>query len=159
MNGNSEIYTGPTENGLMTASEQTPDGPRTAAENNLLMHDLAAFEPPRPEEGFSLASLFLLVTVGGVIAFLAREIVETKVDFSLVQIHAIVGAVVGGIVGLIIGAGYPLKRGGMTLGGFVGVFTGGVCAATAASGGSPWLFCFGAAALLALGFASRWLYR
>ena len=92
----------------MTTSEQTPDGPPTAPENNPLMDDLASSEPPRPEDGFSLASLFLLVTVGGVIAFLARGIVETKADFSLVQIHAIVGGVVGGIVGLIIGASYPL---------------------------------------------------
>jgi hypothetical protein len=123
------------------------------------MDDLAAPEPTHVQGSFSLASLFLLVTAAGVIALLARTIVETKIEVTIVAVHAIIGGFIGGIVGAIIGAGYPRMLFGLGLGWFVGTLTGGVCAATAASGGSPWLFVVGAAALLTLSVASRWIHR
>lgn len=147
----------------MTASDPVPDQPAPIEmapepDGRSFMDDLAAPEP-LPQGGFSLASLFLLVTASGVIALLARNIVITKIEASIVEIHAAAGGFIGGIAGLIIGAGYPRPLGGMALGWLVGTITGAVCAATAASGGSPWLFCVGAGALVALGLASRWMYR
>jgi hypothetical protein len=124
-----------------------------------IMDDLAGPEPAPPQGGFSLASLFLLVTAAGVIALLARKIVETEIDYSIVTIHAIVGGFIGGIAGAIIGAGYPRAVASGLLGWLVGMATGAICAATAASGGSPWLFVVGAVALVALGVASRWMLK
>lgn len=142
-----------------SASEKTAtDEPMPAADIRSFMDDLARPEPPQ-QGGFSLASLFLLVTAAGVIALLARSIVETKIEVTLVVVHAVIGGLVGGIVGAVIGAGYPQLLAGLVLGWFIGMVTGAVCAATAASGGSPWLFCVGAAALVALGIASRWMHR
>jgi hypothetical protein len=146
-----------TQQGMMAASESTPDEPSAAQADRSFMDDLSAPEPAHAQGGFSLASLFLLVTAAGVIALLARSIVETKIEISLVAIHAVIGGFIGGIAGAIIGASYPRMLIGLGLGWFVGTLTGGVCAATAASGGSPWLFFVGAAALLALGVASRWM--
>ena len=148
----------------MTDSDSMPDepfsdDPAPARTDRSFMDDLAAPEPPLPQCGFSLASLFLLVTAAAVISLLARSIVVPKIEVTLVGIHAAVGGFIGGIVGLIIGAGYPRPLSGMALGWLVGTITGAVCAATAASGGSPWLFFVGAAALIALGFASRWMHR
>src|SRR5579864_4320264 len=114
--------------------EPLPDRPAAAPAARSFMDDLAADEPPLPQGGFSLASLFLLVTAAGVIALLARSIVVTKIEVSIVEIHAVVGGFIGGIVGLIIGAGYPRPLSGMGLGWLVGTITGAVCAATAASG-------------------------
>lgn len=145
----------------MTTSESSPEKTAVsepATDIRSFMDDLARPEPPQ-QGGFSLASLFLLVTAAGVIALLARSIVETKIEVTLVVVHAVIGGFVGGIVGAIIGAGYPRLLAGLALGWFIGTVTGAVCAATAASGGSPWLFCVGAAALVALGVASRWMHR
>ncbi|MGH7134445.1 MAG: hypothetical protein ACREHD_01820 [Pirellulales bacterium] len=139
---------------IINSAEQPP----SVFDMQSFMEDLARPEPP-PQGGFSLASLFLLVTAAGVIALLARSIVETKIEVTLVVVHAVIGGFVGGIVGAIIGAGYPRLLAGLALGWFIGTVTGAVCAATAASGGSPWLFCVGAAALVALGVASRWMHR
>jgi hypothetical protein len=122
------------------------------------MDDLAAPEPAHSQGGFSLASLFLLVTAAGVIALLARKIVETDIEVTIVGIHAAIGGFIGGIAGGIIGAGYPRPVFSGLLGWLVGALTGAVCAATAASGGSPWLFVVGAVALMALGVASRWMH-
>ena len=142
----------------MTDSQQTDDEPSRESEHSF-MDDLARPEPVAPQGGFSLASLFLLVTAAGVIALLARKIVETEIEVTIVVIHAIVGGFVGGIAGAIIGAGYPRPVSSGLLGWSVGTATGAVCAATAASGGSPWLFVVGAAALVALGVASRWMLK
>jgi len=142
-----------------TNGPTSPDEEAAAQRRRSFMDDLAVPEPPRPSGGFSLASLFLLVTAAGVISLLARRIVITKVEPTLVNIHALIGGLIGGIVGAIIGAGYPRPKSGTALGGFFGTVTGGVGAATAASGGSPWLFVVGAAALVALGLASRWMHQ
>jgi hypothetical protein len=123
------------------------------------MDDLSGSEPVPVQGGFSLASLFLLVTAAGVIALLARKIVETDIEVTIVAIHAIVGGIIGGIAGAIIGAGYPRAVGSGLLGWLVGTATGAICAATAAAGGSPWLFVVGAVALVALGIASRWMLK
>ncbi|HJT31914.1 MAG TPA: hypothetical protein VJ783_07655 [Pirellulales bacterium] len=125
-------------------------------------------DPPKPgdprdpapsSQGYSLASLFLLVTTAGVIAGLARNIAQTQVESWVLAIHAAVGSLLGCIAGAVIGFSYPRRLRGMLLGFFVGGWTGGVCAALAAAGGSPWLFGLGALALLTLGFASRWIRR
>lgn len=118
-----------------------------------------AREPLPASQGYSLASLFLLVTTAGVIAGLARNITQAEVETSVVLIHGGIGSFLGFIVGAVIGFGYPRRFRGMLLGAFVGWLTGGVCAALAAAGGSPWLFGLGALALLTLGFASRWIHR
>ena len=166
----------------MADIEPTHAGTEPAERTHSFMDDLAQPEPrpsggfsrsfrflrprtgmaqsePHPSGGFSLASLFLLVTAAGVISLLARTIVVTKVEPTLVSIHAAIGAFIGGIVGAIVGAGYPRPSSSTALGWIAGTATGGVCAATAASGGSPWLFFVGAAALIALGIASRWMHR
>lgn len=154
----------------MSASEPSPNGPADSADLRSFMDDLAKPEPPPASGGFSLASLFLLVTAAGAVALLARNIVERllaarlpgnlpKFEPTVIGVHAILGGIAGGIVGAITGAGYPHRLTGVALGWFVGTLTGGVCAAAAVSGGSPWLFCVGAAALAALGIASRWLHR
>lgn len=109
--------------------------------------------------GYSLASLFLLVTAAGVVAGLARNIGQTQTGSVMLLVHACVGAVLGFLAGAIIGLGYPRRARGMLLGSFVGSLTGGICAALAAAGGSPWLFFLGAAALLALGLAARSIHR
>jgi hypothetical protein len=148
----------------MTASDPTPDEPIEAervsgpAERSFL-DDLAASEPVPVQGGFSLASLFLLVTAAGVIALLARKIVETEIEVTVVMIHAGIGGFIGGIAGAIVGAGYPRPLPSGLLGWLVGTLTGAICAATAASGGSPWLFVVGAVALVALGVASRWIHK
>jgi hypothetical protein len=146
----------------MTTSSEPPPGDPVAGDSadiRSFMDDLVKPEPPPTSGGFSLASLFLLLTAAGAIALLARNILETKIEPTLIGVHAILGGAVGGIVGAVIGAGYPRLPVGLAVGSFVGTLTGGVCAATSASGGSPWLFCVGAAALVVLGFASRWLHR
>ncbi|HWB07680.1 MAG TPA: hypothetical protein VG826_00445 [Pirellulales bacterium] len=161
----------------MTASEPTPDGlpqdgpiregpiqhgptePTGNAGGHSFMDDLAEPEPVRSQGGFSLASLFLLVTAAGVIALVGRTIVETDIEVTVVAVHAIIGGFVGGIAGAIIGTGYPRPLSSGLIGWFVGTLTGAICAATAASGGSPWLFVVGAAALVGLGIASRWILR
>ena len=131
----------------------------TAEHDRSLPDDPAPPEPAHGQGGFSLASLFLLVTAAGVISLLARAIVATDVASEIVGIHAAIGAFIGGIAGAVIGAGYPRPLSGIGLGWLAGTLTGSVCAATAASGGSPWLFFVGAAALVALGVASRWMHR
>ncbi|HET6879463.1 MAG TPA: hypothetical protein VFI31_04890 [Pirellulales bacterium] len=142
-----------------TSEEAIVDATLAVSSDRGIMDDLGGSEPPPVYGGFSLASLFLLVTAAGVIALLARNIVETDLKKEIVILHAIVGGFIGAIVGAIVGASYPRFATGFFLGGFVGAVTGGVCAATAASGGSPWLFCVGAAALIGLGFAARWMHR
>jgi hypothetical protein len=142
-----------------TADEEIVPAALAVSSDRSFMDDLTGPEPPPASGGFSLASLFLLVTAAGSMALLARNIVETEISKELIAVHAVVGGFIGGIVGGIIGASYPRVMTGIFLGGFVGALTGGVCAATAASGGSPWLFCVGAAALIALGLAARWLHR
>jgi hypothetical protein len=149
------IPEGPTQE---NSARLEPAGPNRAS-NHSFMDDLAAPEPVQAPGGFSLASLFLLVTAAGVIALVGRTIVETEIEMTVVAIHAIIGGFVGGIAGAIIGAGYPRPHISGPLGWAVGTLTGAVCAATAASGGSPWLFVVGAAALVALGIASRWIHR
>lgn len=116
-------------------------------------------DPAPSSQGYSLASLFLLVTTAGVIAGLARNIAQTQIESLVLAIHAAIGTLLGSIAGAVIGFGYPRRLRGMLLGSFVGSLTGGVCAALAAAGGSPWLFGLGALALLTLGFASRWIHR
>lgn len=153
----------------MSAPEPPPNGPADSADLRSFMDDLAKPEPPSASGGFSLASLFLLVTAAGAVALLARNIVERlagrlpgnlpKFEPTVIGVHAILGGIAGGIVGAITGAGYPHRLTGVTIGWLVGTLTGGVCAAAAVSGGSPWLFCVGAAALVTLGIASRWLHR
>lgn len=127
-----------------------------------------AANPPKPgdprdpapsSQGYSLASLFLLVTTAGVVAGLARNIAQTQVESWVLASHAAVGSLLGSIAGAAIGFSYPRRLRGMFLGSFVGSLTGGICAALAAAGGSPWLFGLGALALLTLGFASRWIHR
>ncbi|MGH7193899.1 MAG: hypothetical protein ACREJM_10250, partial [Candidatus Saccharimonadales bacterium] len=66
--------------------------------------------------GYSLASLFLLVTAAGVISLLARTIVITKVEPGIVTVHAVVGGLIGGIVGAVVGAGYPRPKSCVGLG-------------------------------------------
>ncbi len=114
--------------------------------------------PPSPR-GFSLASLFLLVTAAGVVAGLARNIGQTQTGSVVLLVHACIGAFLGMWAGALIGFGYPRRVSSILLGSFVGALTGGICAALAAAGGSPWLFFLGAVALLTLGFASRWIHR
>lgn len=156
----------------MSASEPAPDHPKpekpfqqaprkqpSDAGLRSFMDDLISPEPTPAQGGFSLASLFLLVTAAGVIALLGRKIVETEIEVTVVAIHAIVGGLIGGVAGAIIGAGYPRPLPSGLLGWLVGTATGAICAATAASGGSPWLFVVGAAALVSLGVASRWIHR
>ncbi|HEV3344071.1 MAG TPA: hypothetical protein VG125_27095 [Pirellulales bacterium] len=140
-------------------NEPVHEGPTPDAAERSFMDDLAAPEPGHPPGGFSLASLFLLVTAAGVIALLARKIVETEIEVTVVTIHAIIGGFIGGIAGAIIGGGYPRPSVSGPLGWLAGTLTGAVCAATAASGGSPWLFVVGAVALVALGVASRWMHQ
>jgi hypothetical protein len=142
----------------MSATEPPPDQPPPRGDNPF-MDDLAKPEPAPVQGGYSLASLFLLVTAAGVIALLARKIVETETKVTIVGVHAVVGGLIGGIAGAIIGAGYPRPVSSALLGWIVGTLTGATCAATAASGGSPWLFIVGAVALVALGVASRWMHR
>lgn len=142
----------------MSDSQSRPGEPDRESEHSF-MDDLTRPEPAPPQGGFSLASLFLLVTAAGVIALLGRTIVETEIKVTIVVIHAIVGGFIGGIAGAIIGAGYPRAVASGLLGWFVGTATGAICAATAASGGSPWLFVVGAVALVALGIASRWMLK
>lgn len=142
----------------MSATEPSHDNPVPATDDSF-MDDLAQPEPAPVQGGYSLASLFLLVTVAGVIALLARKIVETKIEVTIVGVHAVVGGLIGGIAGAIIGAGYPRPISSALLGWVAGTLTGATCAATAASGGSPWLFIVGAVALVALGVASRWMHR
>ena len=139
-------------NDIEPPSDDQPDAggpPGNSAEDEAL---------PSPR-GYSLASLFLLVTAAGVVAGLARNIGQTQTGSVVLLVHACVGAVLGFLAGAAIGFGYPRRARGILLGSFVGSLTGGVCAALAAAGGSPWLFFLGAAALLALGFASRWIHR
>ena len=151
----------------MSASEPPPNETATGDTSDIraFMDDLAQAEPPISPGGFSLASLFLLVTAAAAIALLGRNIVQQfdnplpKFQPTLIVVHAILGGIVGGIVGAIIGAGYPRLLTGLAVGWFVGTLTGSICAAASASGGSPWLFFVGAAALIALGVASRWLHR
>ncbi|HVX11353.1 MAG TPA: hypothetical protein VHC22_09250 [Pirellulales bacterium] len=143
----------------MTASEPTPDTARPPPDYQSFLDARASAERLHTPGGFSLGSLFLLVTAAGAIALLARNIVETKVEVGLITLHAVIGGFAGGIAGAIIGAGYPRLMAGLALGWFVGTVTGSVCAATAASGNSPWFFCVGAVSLLALGAASRWRHR
>src|SRR5262249_44209129 len=103
----------------MTASEPPPDGPTDEgpvqagplqqesagnADLRSFLEELAAPEPVQSPGGFSLASLFLLVTAAGVIALLARKIVETEIHVTVVVIHAVVGGFIGGIAGAIVGA-------------------------------------------------------
>lgn len=121
--------------------------------------DAAGHDALPSARGYSLASLFLLVTAAGVVAGLARNIGQTQTGSVMLLIHACVGAVLGFLAGAIIGLGYPRRARGMLLGSFVGSLTGGICAALAAAGGSPWLFFLGAAALLALGLAARSIHR
>ena len=143
----------------MTASDPMPDEPAARSEAQSFMDDLAAPEPEREHRGFSLASLFLLLTAAAVISALGRNLTSTKIDLTWINIHFAVGAIIGGIGGAIIGIGYPRPVSSGLLGCFVGGLTGGICAATAASGGSPWLFVVGGAALVALGLASRWMHQ
>lgn len=142
----------------MNDIDSIPGPPTEDKSTHAFMEDLAKSEP-RPSGGFSLASLFLLVTAAGVISLLARTIVVTKVEPTLVTVHAVIGGFIGGIVGALIGAQYPRPVSSIGLGWLAGTATGGVCAATAASGGSPWLFFVGAIALITLGIASRWVQR
>lgn len=137
-------------------------------EAELVPENPPAADPPKPgdprdpapsSQGYSLASLFLLVTTAGVVAGLARNIAQTQIDAMVLAVHAGIGSLIGCIAGAVIGFSYPRRLRGMLLGSFVGWLTGGVCAALAAAGGSPWLFGLGALALLTLGFASRWIHR
>ena len=141
----------------MSAIDPVPDETQQAEPS--IMDDLAAPAPAPGEGGFSLASLFLLVTASGVMALLARAMVETELDVRVMGFHAAAGALIGGIAGAIIGAGYPRPLASALLGWMVGTLAGAVSAATAASGGTSWLFLIGAVALVALGIASRWMLR
>lgn len=140
----------------MDAIEPTPQ--EGAAPPGVFSHAVAG-DDVLSARGYSLASLFLLVTATAVLAGLARNIFQTGIQPVIISIHAGVGSFLGFLAGAVIGFGYPRRLRGMLLGSFVGWLTGGVCAALAAAGGSPWLFVLGAAALVALGFTSRWIRR
>jgi hypothetical protein len=110
---------------------------------------------PTSPRGYSLSALFLLVTTAGVVSALARGAWDTKTESWILAIHAAGGLVLGGILGLCTGLNYPRGFAAAMIGMTVGAIIGSICATVAAAGTNGWLFVFGSAGIIALGFLAR----